>query len=139
MTFDTVDIDRLNGASTGLVKHLGIEFMPSSADTLMARMPVDERTVQPLGLLHGGATAALAETLGSIGSHMSIDSSTHSAVGMEVTAQHIRSATEGHVIGTARLQHKGRTVHVWEILVHDESERLLAICKLSVMIIPKRS
>jgi 1,4-dihydroxy-2-naphthoyl-CoA hydrolase len=120
-----------------LPNHLGIEFTEIGPDFLRARMPVDGRTRQPFGILHGGASVALAETLGSIGAALVIDRSKQRCVGQEINANHIRAATEGYVIGTARPVHLGRRSHVWEIHIHDEKERLVCISRITMFILDK--
>ncbi len=121
-----------------LVEHLDIRFAVDTEGRLQASMPVDHRTHQPMGLLHGGATAALAETLGSVGSAMLIDLRNKATVGMEITANHLRGVREGRVTATGELVHQGRTTHVWDIRVHDEAGRLCAICRLTNMLIDRR-
>jgi len=120
-----------------LVAHLGIEFTSVGADYLCARMPVDERTVQPFGLLHGGASVALAETLGSMAAACCIDLATHYPVGLEINANHIRSVTAGYVYGTARPIHLGSRTHVWEIKIEDEQQRLVCISRLTILIVER--
>lgn len=126
------------GNKDTLMEALGIEFTDVSDGYLEAKMPVDARTHQPMGLLHGGATAALAETLGSIGSHMLIDSKTQATVGIEINANHLKGAKSGWVIGKAQIQHQGRKLHVWNIEVFDEADRKIAVCRLTNMIIDKK-
>ncbi len=121
-----------------LVEHLDIHFGVDVQGRLQASMPVDERTHQPMGLLHGGATAALAETLGSVGSAMLIDLKTQATVGMEITANHLRGVKEGRVTATGELVHQGSKTHVWDIRVHDGTGKLIAICRLTNMIIERR-
>lgn len=121
-----------------LVEHLDIRFAVDAEGRLQASMPVDRRTHQPMGLLHGGATAALAETLGSVGSAMLIDLNTQGTVGMEITANHLRGVKTGKVTATGELVHQGQKTHLWDIRVHDEAGRLVAICKLTNMIIERR-
>jgi len=121
-----------------LVEHLDIRFGLDPEGRLQASMPVDKRTHQPMGLLHGGATAALAETLGSVGSAMLIDLRTQGTVGMEITANHLRGVKEGRVTATGELVHQGSRTHVWDIRVHDEAGKLVAICRLTNMIIDRR-
>jgi 1,4-dihydroxy-2-naphthoyl-CoA hydrolase len=99
-------------------------------------MPVDERTHQPFGLLHGGATATLAETVGSFASYLTVDKKKEITVGVEVTAQHLRSAKSGFVYAKAIPVHLGRVLHVWDIRVKNEEDKLIALCKLSVMVRP---
>jgi 1,4-dihydroxy-2-naphthoyl-CoA hydrolase len=120
-----------------LASHLGIEFVEIGEDYLRARMPVDDRTRQPFGLLHGGASVALAESLGSIGAALVIDSDKFLCVGQEINANHIRGVKEGFVIGTARPVHLGRRSHVWEIRIVDEQDKLVCISRLTVAIIDR--
>lgn len=115
-------------------EHLGIEWLELGEDFIKARMPVDHRTKQPYGLLHGGASVALAETLGSVGAALSVDSSRYIAVGMEINANHIRSVRDGFVIGTTRPVHRGATTQVWEIRIEDERGKLVCISRLTVAI-----
>ncbi len=121
-----------------LVEHLGIEFIPSEPGTFAATMPVDERTHQPMGLLHGGATAALAETVGSMGSALLIDTTTHAVVGIEVNANHLKGVRTGKITCTGTLLHKGRTTHVWDFRVTNEAGDLVAVCRLVNMMIEQR-
>jgi len=116
-------------------EHLGIEITETGDDYLKARMPVDHRTRQPYGLLHGGASVALAETLGSIGAAFVIDRSQFYCVGLEINANHVRGAREGFVTGIARPLHLGRTTHVWEIRITDEQEKLVCISRITVAIL----
>lgn len=118
-----------------LVSHLGIVFTEFSDGKLVATMPVDNRTIQPMKLLHGGAIMALAETVGSAGSFLMIDRSKYYAVGMEINANHVGSAIAGVVTGTGRLLHKGKSTQVWEILVHDQLGRPVSICRMTNMIL----
>jgi len=115
-------------------EHLGIEWLELGEDFIKARMPVDHRTKQPYGLLHGGASVALAETLGSVGAALSVDPSRYIAVGMEINANHIRSVRDGFVIGTTRPVHRGATTQVWEIRIEDERGKLVCISRLTVAI-----
>jgi len=110
----------LNHPAPTLNAHLGIEFIEIGDDYLKAKMPVDHRTHQPMGLLHGGASVALAETLGSSGAYLAVDASQYNVVGLEINANHIRGVRSGFVIGTARPLHMGKTTHVWEIRITDE-------------------
>ena len=126
------------GNKNTLMEALGIEFTDASEGYTEAKMPVDSRTHQPMGLLHGGATAALAETLGSVGSHMLIDRTTEATVGIEINANHMKGVKSGWVTGKALIQHKGRKLHVWNIDVYDEHENKIAVCRLTNMIIQKK-
>jgi 1,4-dihydroxy-2-naphthoyl-CoA hydrolase len=119
--------------------HIGIEFTDIGENFLKARMPVDYRTRQPYGLLHGGASVTLAETLGSVGSAFIIDQEQFICVGIEINANHIRGAKEGgHVFGTAVPLHLGQTTHVWDIKIIDEHEKLVCVSRLTVAIVKKR-
>ena len=119
-------------------EHLGIEFMEIGENFLKARMPVDNRTRQPYGLLHGGASATLAETLGSVASAFVIDQQRLYCVGLEINANHIRSAREGYVYGTAIPLHLGKTTHVWDIRIYDEREKLICVSRLTVAILQRQ-
>lgn len=127
--------EQLNSMSPNtLMEALGIAFIEPEADGYMrAHMPVDGRTKQPMGLLHGGASVALAETLGSTATYMSIDQSKQYSVGLAINANHIRPATEGYVIGKAVPIHRGRTTHLWEIRI-TQDEKLVCICRLTMAI-----
>lgn len=114
---------------------LGMVFTEVLDDGLRAVMPVDRRTVQPLGLLHGGASVALAETMGSIGAFFCAEPGKRYGVGLEINANHIRSVREGQVIGTARPVHLGRTTHVWSVRVEDEQGRLVSISRMTLAIL----
>jgi 1,4-dihydroxy-2-naphthoyl-CoA hydrolase len=128
--------EELNAACRNtLVEHLGIVFTEVSEGELKATMPVDSRTMQPMRMLHGGAIMALAETVGSAGSFALIDRSKYYVVGMEINGNHVGSATSGYVTGTGKLLHKGKTTHVWEILVHDEAGKPVSICRMTNMIL----
>jgi 1,4-dihydroxy-2-naphthoyl-CoA hydrolase len=118
-------------------QHLGMEFMEVGEDFLKGRMPVDHRTRQPYGLLHGGASVALAETLGSVASAFVVDRSQYNAVGLEINANHLRGVREGFVTGIARPLHLGKTTHVWDIRIYDEKDKLVCVSRLTVAIIKK--
>ena len=119
-------------------EYIGIEFMELGPDYLKGRMPVDHRTKQPYGLLHGGASCVLSETLGSIASALVIDREAFICVGLEINANHIRSATKGFVTGTASPLHLGKSTHVWDIKIHDEEGKLVCVSRLTVAVVPKR-
>jgi 1,4-dihydroxy-2-naphthoyl-CoA hydrolase len=121
-----------------LASHLGIEFIEAGPDYLKARMPVDKRTFQPLRMLHGGASLALAETLGSVCSNILIDRNRNYCVGMEINANHIRPVSSGWVYGTAKKIHLGQKTHIWEIRIRDEKDHLVCISRLTVAIIDKK-
>lgn len=119
-------------------EHIGIEWTELGDDFIKARMPVDQRTRQPYGLLHGGASCALAESIGSVASAMVIDPSQFQCVGLEINANHVHSATAGFVTGVAIPLHLGKSTHVWDIKIYNENEKLVCISRLTVAIIPKR-
>jgi 1,4-dihydroxy-2-naphthoyl-CoA hydrolase len=116
-------------------EHLGIEWTELGEDFISGRMPVDHRTIQPYGLLHGGASCVLAETLGSVGSALVIDPLQFKCVGIEINANHIRSARTGYVTGTATPIHIGRQTHVWGIRIVDDRGKLVCISRLTVAIV----
>lgn len=120
-----------------MVEGLDITFVPSAPGTFAATMPVDHRTKQAMGLLHGGATAALAETLGSVGSALLIDRDKHAVVGVELNANHLKGVRAGSVTATGTVLHKGRTMHVWDIRVHNGEGALVAVCRLTNLVINK--
>ena len=117
-----------------LLEVLDIQVTELGDDYLKATMPVDKRTHQPMGLLHGGATAALIESMGSIGSSLIVDIRKHGIVGIEINANHIRGVKEGIVTGTAKVVHAGRKTHVWQVDVHNEENKLVCTGRLTVMI-----
>jgi len=117
--------------------HLGMEWTAIGPDFLEMRMPVDERTRQPYGILHGGASCALAETVGSVGSQLIIDPGKYICVGLEINANHIRSARSGYVTAKAVPLHVGKSTHVWDIKIHDEEEKLVCVCRLTVAVLGK--
>lgn len=118
-------------------EYLGMEWVALGDDYLKMRMPVDNRTRQPYGLLHGGASCALAETVGSVASHFVIDPDKFICVGMEINANHVRSASKGYVTATCKPLHLGATTHVWDIKIHDEWEKLVCVSRLTVAILKK--
>ncbi len=120
--------------SNTLLGALGIEFTVLEHGHVEATMPVDARTHQPYGLLHGGASAALAETLGSYGSHILIQEEGGIAVGVELNINHLRSKKQGLVTGVAKIIHQGQNTHVWGIEILDEEKKLLAISRLTVLV-----
>ncbi|MBK8314627.1 MAG: hotdog fold thioesterase [Acidobacteria bacterium] len=122
-----------------IVALIGIEYVEKGDDYLIARMPVDSRTVQPYGILHGGASVTLAETLGSIASFLTLDpSSNQTPVGIEVNANHIKSVKSGWVYGKVTPVHLGKKTHVWDIRITDENNALVCVSRLTVMIIDKK-
>ena len=133
----TLDAVRALHGGTHLDHHIGIELEALGPDFLSASMPVDERTRQPYGMLHGGASVALAETLGSFGCYLTLDPKTHYNVGLEINANHVRSVREGVVTGTARPVHMGRTTHIWEIRIVDQRDKLVCISRLTLAILER--
>ena len=133
----TVEILNKMSANT-MVSHLGIEVTRVGEDFIEAKMPVDYRTHQPLGLLHGGASVSLAETLGSVGAACCIDLTKQYCVGLEINANHIKSAKEGFVFGIARPIHIGKKTHVWEIKINNEKNELVCISRITMAILDKK-
>lgn len=126
------------GSKNTMVDHLGIEFLEVSPKLIKAKMPVDSRTVQPFRILHGGASVALAETLGSIAAQMNIDQKNFMVVGLDINANHIRSVREGFVYGVTKPIHIGRSTHVWEINITNEEDKLVCVSRLTVSVIAKK-
>ena len=120
-----------------LVEHLGIEFLEIGDDYLKAKMPVDYRTKQPAGLLHGGASVVLAETLGSVAAGLSVNREKKGIVGIEINANHIRPVTDGWVTGITKPIHVGNTTQIWEIKIYNEHDNLICISRLTVANIEK--
>lgn len=132
----TPTLDQLAARSQNtMVPHLGIEFTEIGPDYISARMPVDQRTTQPMGLLHGGASATLAETLGSVAGNLCVDSQKKFCVGLEINANHVRAARSGWVTGIVRPIHLGSTTQVWEIRITDEKDRLVCISRLTLAVL----
>ena len=132
-------LKRLNSTSKNtLMETLKIQYTEIGQDYLVATMPVNTTVHQPMGLLHGGATVALAESVGSMASHLLTDETSQIVKGIEITANHLKSKREGVVTATAKIVHKGRTTHLWEIKVVDEQGVLISICKLTNIILPKK-
>jgi 1,4-dihydroxy-2-naphthoyl-CoA hydrolase len=119
-------------------ENLGMKFTEIGDDYLKLSMPVDERTKQPYGLLHGGASVALAETAGSVASALVIDHTKYLCVGIEINANHVRSARSGLVTGTCTPIHIGSSTHVWDIKIHDEKEKLVCVSRLTVAILERK-
>ena len=134
-----VSLETLRSLGKGtMTEHLGIEWVELGNDFIRAKMPVDHRTNQPYGLLHGGASCVLAETLGSVASHLIVNSSQFYCVGIEINANHIRSAKNGYVYGICSPLHLGSSTHVWDIRITNEEEKLICISRLTVAIIKKK-
>jgi 1,4-dihydroxy-2-naphthoyl-CoA hydrolase len=125
------------GANT-MAEHIGVELVELGEDFLKAKMPVDHRTQQPYGLLHGGASCVLAETIGSVASAMVVDHEKFVCVGLEINANHVRSARQGYVTGIAVPLHLGTNTHVWDIKIYDEINKLVCVSRLTVAVIPRK-
>jgi 1,4-dihydroxy-2-naphthoyl-CoA hydrolase len=121
-----------------LMETLEIEYIDIGDDFLVAKMPVNTRVYQPYGLLHGGATAALAESVGSAASSFFVDNSRFIVKGIELSINHLKSIKEGEVTATAKIIHKGRTTHLWEIKVRNENNDLISVCKLTNIVLEKK-
>ncbi len=119
--------------------HLGIELTEIGPDYLKARMPVDDRTRQPFGLLHGGASLVLAETLGSFGAAMVIDLNEFICVGQEINANHLRSVRSGYVTGISKPIHIGSSSQVWDIKIYDDHERIICVSRITVAVMKKKA
>ena len=137
MPFPDLSLEKLNARSKGtMLEHLGIEITGFGETWLKGTMPVDERTFQPMRILHGGASVVLAETLGSIAANLLLDPKTHYAVGLDINANHIRSARSGRVTGVASPLHLGRSTQVWEIRITDDEDKLVCISRLTMAVMP---
>jgi uncharacterized protein (TIGR00369 family) len=121
-----------------LMETLEIEFIDAAEGMLQAKMPVNPRVHQPMGLLHGGASVALAESVGSAASAMFVNTDEEEVRGIEISANHLKSKREGMVYGTARIIHKGRSIHLWEIKITDEEGALISLCKLTNIVLPRK-
>jgi 1,4-dihydroxy-2-naphthoyl-CoA hydrolase len=131
-------LEELNGnRDSTLIANLGILFTEIGGDFVRGTMPVDARTVQPYGLLHGGASVALAETLGSMGATMCVDAAEYQVVGQEINANHVRAARSGLVTGTARAVHLGGRTHVWSIDIVNDAQKLVCISRITMAVIKR--
>jgi 1,4-dihydroxy-2-naphthoyl-CoA hydrolase len=134
--FDGFPLDYANErAKDSLIAHLGIEMIEAGDDYLKARMPVDQRTKQPAGVLHGGASVTLAETLASWGAAFAVDRSKHHCVGIEINANHLRPASSGFVTGIARPIQLGKSLHVWEVRISDHKDKLVCISRVTMAVL----
>ncbi|MGZ3847040.1 MAG: hotdog fold thioesterase [Flavisolibacter sp.] len=132
-------LEDLKGRGLGtMVEHLGITITEIGEDYLKGTMPVDHRTVQPMGILHGGASVALAETLGSLAANYVVDNQIKYCVGLDINANHIRAARKGLVTGVARPLHIGSSTQVWSIEITDEEDRLVCISRLTMAVLDRR-
>ena len=132
-------LQRINDSiQNTMTSAIGIEITDIGDDFISGKMPVDERTIQPFGLLHGGASAALAETLGSIAGGVKVDSNNETVVGIEINANHLKSAREGWVYGKATPIRIGKKIQVWDIRITNESDELVCVSRLTLAVIPKK-
>lgn len=129
-------LETANARSQGtLVSQLGIEFVDVGDDYVTAKMPVDDRTRQPAGMLHGGASVVLAETLASWAATFAVDREQHHCVGLEINANHVRAIGAGWVLGTARPLHLGRSTQIWEVRIVDEQNRLICVSRVTMAVL----
>jgi 1,4-dihydroxy-2-naphthoyl-CoA hydrolase len=136
---EELTVDFLNNfCKNTMVDNLGIEFTEIGDDYMIARMPVDNRTIQQLGLLHGGASIALAETLGSVAATFILNTETHYCVGLEINGNHIKAIKSGYVFGKTTPIHIGSKTQVWQIRITNEKEQLVSICRITLAVIEKR-
>jgi 1,4-dihydroxy-2-naphthoyl-CoA hydrolase len=136
----STDLDTMNRWNEGTAaQSLGIRYTEVGPDYLRGTMPVDERTRQPFGLLHGGASVLLAETLGSLAAVLCLDPEREIAVGLDINANHLRAVQAGEVTGTAKPLHIGRTTQVWEIRIVNEKDDLCCIARLTMAVVPRRA
>ena len=140
MKLKQLSLDEINARNANtLMESLEISCVELGDDYIVARMPVNKRTVQPMGLLHGGASAALIETIGSMGSMLIIDSDREIAVGLEVNANHINGIAAGYVLAKGKIIHAGRKTHLWQVDITEEGTgKLICVGKLTVLILEKR-
>ena len=131
-------VDGLNALlQRDMASHLGMEYTEIGDDYLRARLPVDQRTQQPYGLLHGGVSCVVAESMGSVGSALCVDPETHYCVGVDINASHLRAASQGYVYAEARPLRVGRRNQVWDIRISDENERLVCVARLTTAVIER--
>jgi 1,4-dihydroxy-2-naphthoyl-CoA hydrolase len=141
MELKQVPLFVINGMNKNtLMEQLGIECVELGKNYIVSRMPVDHRTHQPMGLLHGGASAALIESIGSMGSTLLIDLEKQQPVGLEINCNHVGGVKSGYVIATGKIIHAGKRTHLWQVDIHEEeSKRLICTGRLTVMIIDKKN
>ncbi|MEM7551089.1 MAG: hotdog fold thioesterase [Bacteroidota bacterium] len=133
-----IPLDKVNAMNKNtIMEQIGIEFTEISKDYLTARMPVDHRTHQPFGILHGGASVVLAESLGSVASTLVTNPKEEACVGLEINANHIRSVKEGYVTGKVQALHVGRRTHIWEIKIYNEEDKLVCVSRITIAVIKK--
>ncbi|PKP39146.1 MAG: thioesterase [Bacteroidetes bacterium HGW-Bacteroidetes-15] len=134
-----ISIKELNGFCTNtLIENLGIEFTEIGENFIKAKMPVDKRTLQPMGILHGGASLALAETIAGAGSLAMVDNGKYNVVGFQVNANHVGSETSGNVYALATLIHNGSRTHLWDIVITAEDGRKISLCRVTNMLVEKK-
>jgi 1,4-dihydroxy-2-naphthoyl-CoA hydrolase len=134
-----VTVDDIKDLGKGTMgEYIGIEWVEVGDNFVKAKMPVDRRTQQPYGLLHGGASCVLSETVGSIASALVVDHSKFVCVGLEINANHVRSARQGYVTGVATPLHLGGSTHVWDVKIYDEQQKLVCVSRLTVAVIPRK-
>jgi len=133
-----LNLDKINSFNKDtIIEHVGIKITEYTDDSLTGTMPVDKRTHQPYGVLHGGASCVLAESLGSIASNLCLDNTKFFAVGLEVNANHVRPVSSGLVTGVAKIVHQGKTTHIWEIKIYNETEKLVCTSRLTMAVVKK--
>jgi len=139
MISSSINLNAINeDAKKCMVGYLGIELTELGEKYIVGKMPVDYRTKQPYGILHGGASVVLAETLGSYGSAFCLHGTDRYSVGLEINANHMRSVKEGYIFGKATLLHEGRSTHIWDIKITDEANKLVCISRLTVAILENK-
>jgi 1,4-dihydroxy-2-naphthoyl-CoA hydrolase len=140
MKLKQAPLDVINGWSRNtLMQTLDMQCIELGDDYLIVRMPVDERTRQPAGLLHGGASMALIESIGSMGSSLLLESEREMPVGIEINANHLRSVSSGFVRGTGKVIHAGKRTHLWQVDIHDETnDKLVCTGRLTIMVVPRK-
>jgi 1,4-dihydroxy-2-naphthoyl-CoA hydrolase len=135
-----VTIEALNAMSAGtLAEHIGIQFTTIGEDFLEARMPVEPRTHQPFGLLHGGASMVLAETLGSVAATLCVDPAKYFCVGLEINANHLKGVRSGYVTGTTKPIHVGKKTQVWEIKIRNEQNEMVCVSRITMAVLDKKN
>ncbi len=137
--YDEISFDDLRAfIEVNMLKHLDIVVTAMEDDSFVATMPVDHKTKQPMGLLHGGASCVLAESLGSIASYLCVDPDKFNVVGLEINANHIRSVTKGQVTGICKPLNLGKSIHLWEIKIYDDENKLVCVSRMTNAVLDKR-
>jgi 1,4-dihydroxy-2-naphthoyl-CoA hydrolase len=133
-----MNIEELNNfCRNTLIGHLDIEFLEYGSDFVLAKMPVDNKKIQPLGILHGGASLALAETVASVGSYFLVDPEKYTVMGMQVSGNHITPVTGGTVHARAKLMHKGTMTHIWDVTIETDDRKLVALIRVTMAVVEK--